>query len=86
MGMVFNNFIKFPDLWVVKIHLLMSYFDICSVMRMIFRKNFPDLWVKSTSQKILQIYEWYFTPYLGNSSDPLPDLFSLSSYQTFRPG
>ena len=41
MGIVFNNFLHFPDFWVqffVKIHLLVSCFGISGFMGMIFRK------------------------------------------------
>ena len=40
MGMVFNNFMHFPDLWVqfsVRIHLLVRYFGISGFMGMISR-------------------------------------------------
>ena len=47
MGMVFNNLLHLPDLWVlfsIGIHLLVSFFGIPGFMGMIFR-NSPDLWV-----------------------------------------
>ena len=40
MGMVFNNFLHFPDLWVqfsVRIHLLVTFFTISGFIGMIFR-------------------------------------------------
>ena len=40
MGMVFNNFLGFPDLWVwflVKLHLLVNFFGISGFMGMLFR-------------------------------------------------
>ena len=47
MGMVFNNSLHLPDLWVlfsIRIQLLVSFFGIPGFMGMIFR-NSPDLWV-----------------------------------------
>ena len=41
MGIDFNNFIHFPDLWVwflAKIHLLVNFLGIFGLMSMIFRK------------------------------------------------
>ena len=67
MGMVLNNVLHFPDLWVsffIKLHLLVSCSGIFGFMGMIFRK-------------FLRIYGWHFyylngtAPYFGNSSNPL---------------
>ena len=47
MGMVFNNFLHFPDLWIkfsVRIHILVSCFGISGFIGMSFR-NSQDLWV-----------------------------------------
>ena len=47
MGMVFNNSLHLPDLWVlfsIRIRLLVSFFGISEFMGMIFR-NSLDLWV-----------------------------------------
>ena len=78
IGMVFNIFLHFPDLWVYiseRIHLLVSSCDISGFMGMIFRK-FSRL--MGTLEKFLRIYGWYFydlngtIPYLGNASNPPP--------------
>ena len=65
--MVFN-FSHFPDLWqrfFVKIHLLENFLGIFGFTGMIFKKNFPDLWVyfPQTSPDLWVVvlrFEWHY--------------------------
>ena len=67
MGMVFNNFLHFPDLWVyfsVRIHLLVSFFGISGFMGMIFRNfsGFMGILLRNFSGFIglvLLLFEWH---------------------------